>query len=330
MPGTAFTALAAFLMVLGIGLKQMRIIRGQSLPRALAAAFFSFALAALGAAGTLAIGGSNLAGRFELQSMLLIAFTVTAVAASDVGRTRAPAFALLVIALGGALATAQLVADWSASLTFIAGSCAGLGGLFVLGARARMPSDKISAVGRLAAILGMLALLIGWGLVWIATGIEPMFVVRALGPAAGAAFIAASTISFLFGRRGLSRNLDQGLLGALAGMLAISSALYLRWDPVIAGAAAGTLSALFAGAFARLKLDDASGFVAALLACGLVRIILPEILAGDREALSHLPESIGVIVLCAFLFGFLLALLLQVTIGLRPSTENRGPAIPGS
>lgn len=317
------SALAALLMVLGIGLKQMRLIRGHTLARAVPAAFISFILAGLAVAAVFTLGGGHLTERYEMQSAILIAFTVTAVAASDLGRARVAAITIFIAALGGALAAAQLGIEWSTSLTFVAGGAAGLGSLIVVGARPQETRDY-TAAGRLAAIAGMLAVLVGWSLVWIAATIPPLFALRALAPAAGAGFIAAAAISFVLGRRGLSRNLDQGLLGALAGMLAISSTLYLDWDPVIAGAAAGTWSAVLAGSFARLKLDDAAGFDAALIACGMVRLILPEILAGTPDTIPDLAWSIGAVALGALAFGFLLALLLQITIGLRVPTENRG------
>lgn len=323
------TALAAFLMVLGIGLKQMRLIRGHTLARAVPAAFISFVLAGLTVAAVFALGGGHLTERFELQSAMLIAFTVTAITASDLGRARIAAIVIFIVALAGALAAAQLGIDWSTSLTFIAGGAAGLGSLFVVGARPQGTRDY-SASGRLAAVAGMLAVLVGWSLVWIAATIPPLFALRALAPAAGAGFIVAATISFVLGRRGLSRNLDQGLLGALAGMLAISSTLYLDWDPVMAGAAAGVSSAVLAGAFARLKLDDAAGFDAALIACGVVRLVLPEVLAGTSDAIPDLAWRIGAVAIGGLGFGFLLALLLQITIGLRVPTENSEAAAANS
>lgn len=331
MAGPVLLALSAFVMAIGLALREHAFEGAQSLALVIVRTLCVTLVAAAGAfAGdALAIALDPNAIQIGPQGMTLTAIGIAALGTSLAGRVKLASLvpAAFVLASALALFASQLVSDDAllpaAGLLTGAGAMA-LASLFVLGAR-RPGRSSAGALG--LAALGTLVFLCGWtlrhaseivGLPEGAVREATMAAVAGLGIAAlvGTAGTWAA-LAILRARAGSA----SALTGAIAGAVSLVAA---PLAPIEVAASLGALAGLACGlalAFLRfLRLDDVTGTTGAFLVGGLSGLLLLPQFAPPFAA--DLAPGL-LLALLALVSAFLLMLTIQIVVGLRPRTEVR-------
>ena len=312
----AIQSLAFALIAAGLGLWQVGFVRERGLWRTVAVSGALLSLAVLVVSTVLVLIGIYAIDRVKISFAVALATIAAAAITSGAGRLRLMPALLLTAAFAAALPSLISVMVSSHPAIFfgpLASGSAAIGMLAVLGQRGRETRQSNPWI----AAAGVPAFLIGLALLGADTTDAKWPLYFTLVIAAG--LIAAAPLAWLL--RGRNPNLL--IPAAVAAGLVGTTADTARPEALACAAAAGALTCLIGALLNRLKIDDATGAASAFVAAGAAWMLVP-----TQFDLPYLPHLLGnalllgaALVICV-IAGFLLALLLQVTIGLRAPKES--------
>lgn len=237
------------------------------------------------------------------------AFVASAPITSGVGRLRVPA----ALVFGAVFAVAFPFVTRLLEFPPLPIGAAMLGVLVVLGAR----HERDQLTEWQPAFAGALIVLLGLAMNDAVRFAVPPQDLLYLALTAAIGLVTAAPFAWLARGNRLTHLLAGGIAAALVSWTAEAA----RPEALLAAAVAGFLTGLIAFGLGRLKLDDATGSTSAFLGAGAASFLAP-VRFSSSGYLHSLPANIawhtGIVVVSS-IAGFLLALLLQITIGLRRS-----------
>jgi hypothetical protein len=311
------------LLALAYACLESGFVRGRTLTRALLENAILMAVAYAATALTYMLFTQSLSGPYATVG-LLNASSVSGAATGFSGRIRFTGRALWVAVASCALMSLMFAAP--GPLPFMMPIWAGagtLGGLVVLGARPRAETPGPLGYAVLFSVLGCSGYLIGQRFLLPLTLRGPSDVALLL-----AAIGVALPLAWLFRGRRVVIAVAAVVGSSFCANYAASG--FSDWiAPTLQGAAIGGIVAVLSVLLDRSRIDDATGIATGLLAMAIAFVLWPDdfSFAGLAARLNN-PLAFGWIL--SIFFGFFLALVLQITIGLRAPDENSAAPAPKS
>lgn len=218
------------------------------------------------------------------------------------------------------------------TLVHSVGGWGALAGVMLLGARiGKYENGKVNAIpghSLTSSVIGTFLLWLGWfgfngGSVLSADpGLTSLVLVTTSLAAAAGGVSAALTVFLVTKKHDLSMVLN-GILAGLVGITAGADQM-LPMDAILIGIISGVIVVFSVFLFDKLKLDDPVGALSVHLVCGVFGTLAVGIFGAKAGGAQFMTQLIGVVAYgaAAFIFAFVIFLVLKKTIGIRVTKEE--------